>query len=49
VQDDKAPGFDGEMQPVRHSFQPNPFFGSQTNLFRREGRDPEVVSSIHSR
>jgi hypothetical protein len=39
VEDDKTPLFDGEMQSRpggnRTSFQPNPFFGSQTNLFKK--------------
>lgn len=39
VEEDKAEllGGDGgnELRPVRSSFQPNPFWGSQTNVFKR--------------
>jgi len=35
VADDKEPLVDTEMPAIRNSFQPNPFFGSQTNLFRK--------------
>ncbi|KAI9171875.1 hypothetical protein HJFPF1_01366 [Paramyrothecium foliicola] len=36
VADDRQPLYDGELQQVtngQNNFQPNPFFGSQTNLF----------------
>lgn len=38
VEDDRKPLFDGELQSnphVRSSFQPAPFFGSQTGLLKR--------------
>lgn len=38
VMDNGQPLFDGELQDnphVQKNFQPNPFFGSQTNLFRK--------------
>jgi hypothetical protein len=38
VEDDKQPLFDGEMQNrpvIKNTFQPNPLWGSQTNLFKK--------------
>lgn len=37
VEDERRPLYDGELQSglERHKFQPNPFFGSDTNLFRK--------------
>ena len=38
VEDERKKEFDGELQSnpqTRNSFQPNPFFGSQTNLFTK--------------
>lgn len=39
VEDDRKPLFDGELQANpqdRTSFQPNPYFGSETNLFKKQ-------------
>ncbi|KAM4058028.1 hypothetical protein HRG_011017 [Hirsutella rhossiliensis] len=39
VEDKPQRPYDGELQSNPHPFQPNPFFGSQTNLFKqRDGR-----------
>lgn len=36
VGDERQPLYDGELQPhPRNKFQPNPFFGSETNLFKK--------------
>lgn len=36
VEDERQPLYDGELQSdPRNKFQPNPFFGSQTNLFKK--------------
>lgn len=38
VDDERKPLFDGELQPPTHPynrFQPNPFWGSETNLFKK--------------
>ncbi|KAJ4163680.1 hypothetical protein LMH87_005391 [Akanthomyces muscarius] len=36
VEDERQPLYDGELQSNPHNkFQPNPFFGSQTNLFKK--------------
>lgn len=36
VEDDRQPLFDGELQShPGNKFQPNPFFGSETNLFKK--------------
>lgn len=36
VEDERQPLYDGELQShPRNKFQPNPFFGSETNLFKK--------------
>lgn len=36
VEDERQPLYDGELQSRPHNkFQPNPFFGSETNLFKK--------------
>ncbi|KEY64253.1 hypothetical protein S7711_09045 [Stachybotrys chartarum IBT 7711] len=35
VADDRQPLYDGELQPTSSNFQPNPLFGSNTNLIKR--------------